>query len=791
MLRRIFSSFAILLILLTIFPAQKTWANQQIQLDVQAGIDGMVKMGMPFPLTVEIVNNGDDFVGEISVLFRPSYNSGGSLLIPVNLPANATKTITVTHPGVEEAFLSNNQQATIQLFEGKAKDGKEVDFGGDQNFRPRLLQADQSVISVVTSNPDMVNPYKTVSNSPISPFVFDMEEKDFPEDYYSLSMIDLVVLDDAHMDEWTEKQQEALIQYIKTGGTVLLSNQTEQVSHLGALKEYVPFQNSDAIELEAVTFIQDEQPSLQNITLYSGDIADDSQAVVKDQNITILAKNQVVMGNIFQTAFPIDHSEITQHPNFDEFITANLMSRTTNFMNNQYGPNFVERLYYEFGEAAEYVENNHYSVGFIALLFGIYVFVFIPGLYFLLKKRDKREHTWWVIPVISLAASAAIFSMGAWDRIGKPTVNEAGIYVLDGQENAVGYTSVALMSNKQGAFSLSFSDPGFRPVPVMRESHEFNSTDLQEAFVQLNTPKKEIHFPSVEFWSTRTMLGSMIKENIGSLAAELKYENERLVGTVTNHLNVPIEDLKLITGSETVDIGKIEAGESISIDKKIGNTVLTGPNFYQRGAIHVGHPYQPNRDIKEIQRDVLYNFSTNTVIPKLENQPILLGYSDRPFVVVGLGQGSKRNATNLFIQPISIETVYSGSIELTQKEMIPEFKSIDSLGGIFEQNENEIFVEPGQYQYTLQVPPKLMEQTPNFTELGIRFYTSPATETYLYNVKLKEYKKIEESEQQLSFTEDIHDYLDEQGQLIFKFVKGQQDPRIQFPRISLKGEIQP
>ena len=71
------------------------------------------------------------------------------------------------------------------------------------------------------------------------------------------------------------------------------------------------------------------------------------------------------------------------------------------------------------------------------LIFGIiifYIILIIPVLYFILKRKDKREYAWWIIPVVALLTSIAIFGYGAKDRIGRAQIQQSAVLNVERME---------------------------------------------------------------------------------------------------------------------------------------------------------------------------------------------------------------------------------------------------------------------------------------------------------------------------------------------------------------------
>lgn len=785
MLRKIMMQLGFILLLCTMIPIQSIQANGSITVKITPGYDGSAKPGTPFPIDVTVTNQGEDFVGELSLLFAPSVFSGGHLIVPVNLPEGSEKKWSLYHPGIHSNFSYEfSQETTVELFEGSVENGKSVKFEGDRSFSVRLLQDGQQAIGVITTNPDILNAYRSGQYNAVNPYVFQLTEEAFPDQAFSLNMIDLLVLDNAHMDEWSQEQQEALISFVKLGGKVLLSNSTEQTSHLGLLRDYVPFKESNQVEGTNLQFLSQEET--METELYVGSVKEVADVLANADTHPLLAHTSVGLGGIYQTSFQLDDTNITQHPNYGKWIAGQIQPGGT--MSRYYhGMDSIEQSYHMFGSTGEYFEKGNFSFPFIAFLVVFYVLILLPILYFILKKMDKREQAWWIIPTVSIISSIAIFIAGAYDRIGKPTMNELGIYILDQEQGAVGVTSQTLLSNKQGKFTITFSEPHYAPMPITGEYTNEIERMKGKAYTQLSTPKKEIVYPSINFWSTQTSLGTIYKENVGEIIADLSYENGKLTGTVENNLSVSIEDLWVAAGTEMIHLGSIDQNGIINVDVGVPNVLFTKPTQY---ALHqYSYRRGPQEELEEVQKSTLFEYFTNSYLNQLPDTPLLIAISDRPFIVSQVTGGATRKAMNFFAKPVTIKADYTGSFEITKDNMEVEFSPING-SAITEITEHEAFVGIGEYQLTYQIPAFIRESNYSWNDGSINYYKEPGIEISLLNVNTGEFEMLSSPQNSTTLGDKVDQYIDQQGKITFKFIKTEDYGNvIPFPGIVLKGDI--
>ena len=151
--------------------------------------------------------------------------------------------------------------------------------------------------------------------------------------------------------------------------------------------------------------------------------------------ITKLGQGQVV-----QTAFSVGDDPIAKMVGMPAFW-GKLFDTTGH--SNQWGRIImkirVNAIVHTVGRTNELFPSFKVSA---PLIFGIiifYIILIIPVLYFILKRKDKREYAWWIIPSIAILTSIAIFAYGAKDRIGSAQIQHSAILNVEQDGSLTGY----------------------------------------------------------------------------------------------------------------------------------------------------------------------------------------------------------------------------------------------------------------------------------------------------------------------------------------------------------------
>src|SRR5699024_2375253 len=106
-----------------------------------------------------------------------------------------------------------------------------------------------------------------------------------------------------------------------------------------------------------------------------------------------------------------------------------------------------------------------------------------PILYFVLRKFDKREYAWGLIPVIALVTAVAIFFIGGKDRLVKPQIQQLALFRVNNDQSVTGVYSNSLLTNKAGDYLFTM-DNETKGYP--RNSEMFNAGTAQQNYVKSN-----------------------------------------------------------------------------------------------------------------------------------------------------------------------------------------------------------------------------------------------------------------------------------------------------------------
>lgn len=541
-------------------PAKAKSVNINVSID--EGFDGKVKRGKGFPATIKLENNGEAFSGDLLIQYNPSYNTGGALVLHVELPEGSSKTYQVSVPGlIEESQSSFQKMQMIHLYEGSWKKGNEVAFKGEKAFKPRYIEFNDQVIGVLSENYDRVKEWRTLPTVEMLP----LTKEQLPKQGLGLEMVDYLVVDEYAVSQLDKAQQLAIKEWVSSGGVLVAGAAPDASGSYGLLYPLLPMK----MEVESLgdsSFLltaKNDQIPFKQINLFTGAVESGAEVIQKSGNLPATIKKDIGKGTILQTSFSLGDQPLSTWEGYSSWFEAFIHEADQGpFTNYRNGQDLYDQLYYDFAETNEFFPAANYSVSQIMIIVLIYLIVLVPILYFVLRKFDKREHSWWVIPALAVVMSGIVFGLGAKDRIGKPQMNQMGFFIVKDNQLS-GYQATTLLSNRSGEYKLSVFKDQYQAVPRLNN----NSPNIDPAMAAVSEEKRkenEITFRDVGYWSSKTIYGKAQKETEGDFTVKLSLKNNQLTGTVQNGFPYDFTELFIWSGSEKIKIGSIKAGETLS-----------------------------------------------------------------------------------------------------------------------------------------------------------------------------------------------------------------------------------
>lgn len=782
----------VMLVMSFILPTTQASAAATLEVKATAGVSGKAKYQSVVPLQVTVKNNGADFSGEMAINSSNSYEAASALVVPIDIAAGEEKTFTFYLDGLADYSYSDTD--LFAFYEGSIEKGKKIAYKGTKRLQSNFLDPSSTFIYTLTDKSDRLSALLRLSTfvAQSNVEVFNINQlKDYtlPEDSQGLAMANVIVVDEVAIADLTPKQQEALLKWVQDGGTLLLGAADQINATAGVFKEYLPLslsQEMTAISAEALTKLSGGGIFTQPISVYSATSSEGSLPVLTENNEVLAAKKKVGSGEVIQTTFSLGDQPLASMDGYGALLAKviNIQSISQQGMMRQ-GQSPLDQISYELRNINELFPSFEVSVSYMLIVIILYILIIGPILYFVLKKADKREHAWWIIPSISVVLSIVLFIVGAKDRIVQPQVQQSAFYKVNEDNSVNGYYVESILTNRSGDFVVN-ADQNTTAV-ALRNYNNFTGTmgPLHESsYIKENASGSTLTLRDLSYWSVQSFGGKTSAQNIGKMDIDITLKNEKLTGTVKNNFPFALKDVTLISGVKEVKLGDIEANGILQVNKELKTTVLQKPSIFN----NYNYSYPSKKD--EVNPMRIERMKT-LALPLVEkdNQPILTAWTDQAVVGVELETSANMSPITMLVQPFKGKVELTGPFTMKRNNFSYSVEPL-SANGYYEKIEEELnkwYLSEGLYEVTMTMPDQFMDAVESLNELTISNKDVSRMQLSIWNNETNIYEPLVDTKQ--VFTDKISTYFNQDGELRIEIKYGP-DPsgeQTKLPDIELKG----
>lgn len=791
----VISAFMIYFIL---SPSIEVLAAPELNVKVTTGFNGKAKYGEGLPISLTVENKGDAFSGDIVLDLAESYNLGNAQSIPFEIGAGETKTIQIAASGLAEDYMyQGNNVQMIHFFEGGWEKGKSVDFKGNKTFRTSFQDPATIYYLTLTESADRLKVLGQLKqpNQVNDEIIHVAQQSNFklPDEAVAWEMADYIIIDEFVIADLTEQQQQALIDYVTSGGVMVVGASSNVTAELGNLSSYLPLslhtttQSKTAQQVSALTANNLLSNDLQ---IHDASLTNGSSPLIQLDGTILAGKKQVGSGTIIQTTFSLGDAPLAADPVYSDLMSTILQAVQVKNIQSMYGYNTKDELVYNLGGTNSLFSSFKVSTPLMIGIVVIYMIVIVPLLYIILKRKDKREYAWGIIPLTAIIASLAIFGYGAKDRIARPQVQQSSFLQVNEDKSLNGYYAESILSNKGGDFT--FEAPVSTSMVAQRSTNSITGQTAnvyENAIMEKHATNSELTFRDVGYWSVSSLFGETQVQDVGNFEVNLKVDSSKILGTVQNNFPFGLKDVAIWSGSKLYKLGDLAAGEKLEVEKDLG-TVMLMPTSNPYVNTNYGGFGNNQIDLLTQRKQSLY--SSSIQFKSTNSSPAITGFAEDNILPIELkDKKAELSALHLVIQPFTATTIFSGEFTLPAN-MFTVNVNTEEYGKYMEpvQNSNlEWHLDDGEYNVYWAVPETLPLDKVNWTQLQIANTDRNSHTIEIWNLKTESFEEITES--RFTLTENIDTYINEKGIIQYKLIKKsvQGDPYTRLPEVRVKGEV--
>ena len=527
--------------------AENTATVGETQFDIQAtfGFNNIARVGKSMIANVTVTNNGEDFNGLVQILIP--ITDGHNVMYESNISVAAGETKNISMPMYVNAYTG---KLVVNLTDEKenvvAKKRVKVHLITPSSDKAAKL------VAVLTDNKDVLGYWENDNTT-----VFYLSEKDMPEQEEGLQPLDFIIIDDFDTQNLNKKQYEALKDWVNKGGNLVIGTGANVSRTLGIFEDN--FLNG--------SFGKASKDGIVDFTV------DDASLFTDEKNGISMQQVEKNLGAVFvfSTDLGVDYANWKKEG-------AALQTMVYNHMVSGEDTSDYSSYYYQNSGLDITDKGKLPSLRKYAVVLFIYVVVVSWILYFVLRKKDKLEWTWGLVPALALIFALIIYGMGAATRITAPFITYARIieWTGEGEQTGKGATRMAITSPYNEKYSVAVPKGVTAYASMIRDDYYFeddtNFNDYKISFRQ-NGDQQIITLNNLGAFETGSIQTNDTVSMKGSYEAEVTCDNYEFKGTFTNKTGREIRNAVFMSDGRIYQLGTIKDGETVKISDKCKNLI--------------------------------------------------------------------------------------------------------------------------------------------------------------------------------------------------------------------------
>ncbi len=769
-------------------------ASAAPKLDVKAevGISNKVKYYTPLPLKLTITNSGSAFSGDLVIDAAESYSVGSGLVYPLDIAEGETKTVQIYLNGLSDEFMySGVQQPNLFYFyEDGIEKGNVIRFTGNKSVRPQFYEQESTFVYTLTENSDRLAAFLRLrQNATYNVEVFhlnQLKDFEFPSDANGLKIANVLAVDEISLSDFSQEQQQAILSWVEQGGTLLIGASDQVEASAGIFKDHLPL----SLSTEKVEISQESLKTLSNggiftqgIEVYKAQEKEGSVQILADGDTILASATELGSGSIIQTTFSLGDQPLSAMDGYSKLITKilNLQTMQTPSSGMYYG-NFNDYLPYEVGSVNELFPSFEVSTTLLVIIVIVYILFIGPILYFVLKRMDKREHAWWLIPAVSIVLSLCMFIFGAKDRLMQSQIQQAAFYKVEGT-NLNGSYMETILTNRGGDFTFT-TDENTTAVASRNRNYMGGSSDVlhEKSYVKQHANGSTINLRNLNYWSVQSIVGKSQIKDAGNMDIKLNLSNGKVEGTITNNFPFKLNEVAIWSGSREIKLGDIEPNSTLQVSEEVKGSVLLAPST-------TNYNYAVPQSKEEILPMRLEKLKYGAGgLTEGERLPAIIAWTDEALVGIKLDGSAEVSPVAYLIQTFKPNIELSGEFTL-DKDSLQEYVEPTAASGYMElvnEATNEWFLDKGEYDYSVYLPEELLEDS-QWTEVNISNKDSNRIEMAIWNLNTSQYEEINDNSK--TITTNLDQYISKDGQLklLVRLTNNDMGTNVRLPDVEIKG----
>lgn len=612
----------------------KSFGQEQFSVEVQAGFQESYIVKKAMPVRGVITNHGEAFHGEVQIkAYTRASSSDKEYAIyyqKLDLEQGASKSIDMDvtmgniHKYIGVSLVDTKGNIVFQDYIYLTPKDPKTIMTGVLSESPQDLKYINNLYLAQLEDDSME--YGTEVSRKYDFSVF-MDESTFPNSINVLNSFSALIVDDFDFSVLSQEQVDALHQWILGGGTLVVGTGASAQKTLKGL-DFI----SD-IHVDGTTVASGVQGVAGVVSL--AQLSGERLTQVKHENgNSIFSQIQIGQGHVLFSHFSLSETPMAgRNETLDMLQEILLQVAQPSFIvaSHDDGRDY-DRLSYI---ARDFPPFEMSSVYLIIGAIIVYILVAGPVMYLVLKKKDKREKGWIIIPILSFVFMGLVFFLAQSSTYKNGLINTvAYVEMQEGSNVAKADVGVALKSSGKG--DITFTGEEKMPISVaIDDYYNYDGMENEKCVYRiLSGDTTEIVFVDGSSWGTQYFRTQRSVDLGGSIESTVAMKGEKFIGEIINHTNMDFYKVVLMLGGNLHEFDALGAGETLKVEVGKDDLAQGNTNYYRgyyyddiREKVRTGEITRQEAYLNYIEEDLrqqFYNYEES-----IELIPVtFFGYSD-------------------------------------------------------------------------------------------------------------------------------------------------------------------
>ncbi len=527
-------------------------------MEVDAGYDGLYSGAGPTPVRVRLTNPGNSVRARVE-LEAPS--QGGRILHfqELDLPQNSSKVITLfpQYDGLAT-------RAEVRVLDGNAVVGK----GEDKLAR---LDNDDLLYGVLAAD---TSAYAALSNrtGPVEASVALLRPESLPERADALLPLASVIVDGADTSRLSQAQTKALAAWVNLGGQLIIAGGADAARNAAGLSSLMPVSlggQQNAGDLEALAQLSGGQVAPRGGVITQATPLQGATVGASSPQGPLVVTRSSGQGSVSWLAWSPTAQPFRGWPGTPQLLRNLSGSAGNNAVGRPLDSWTVNRFLSNIAGA------QLPPTILVAAFLLVYSLVIGPLLYFILKRRDRRELAWVLVPAITLLFSGIAYGANFLVRGNGVTLRTLEVVDVYPSATAQRVTTYAtLFSPSRRSYDLALA-PG---LSVRGPNPEFDGpmggpgpspgSNSGPLFTVQAGERPVLQDLQADVYSLRNFSAQSVSAGQAPvIEATVTGNGTGFSGQVRNVSGAPLDNVYFIDQSGVHEVGPLRPGESGPLDR--------------------------------------------------------------------------------------------------------------------------------------------------------------------------------------------------------------------------------